>query len=315
VVEPLPETITVYYSNPSWTEIYCYAWSNSGGQNANWPGELMTYNSETKLWSYEMSSTFDNLIFNNNNGEQTGDLVLMGYTLEKPYWNGSSWTALPGSIVDDGEIIKVYYKNDSWTKFYAYVWDNSNNPKTSWPGEDMTKDTETDFYYYEFSSIYTNIIFHNNFGDQTEDISLRNYSSETPLWNGNNWVALDGTAPENPPVIPNPDGANMLYLLPHRDWLSDGARFVAYVWDNSGFKFFSMNDTNADGIYEVQIPANYANIIFIRMNGAIAENSWNNKWNQTIDLTIPTDDKNLFTIDHPWNPRAGNCATGTWSVL
>ena len=29
-------------------------------------------------------------------------------------------------------------------------------------GEEMTKDSETEFYYYEFSSIYTNIVFHNN---------------------------------------------------------------------------------------------------------------------------------------------------------
>ena len=52
------------------------------------------------------------------------------------------------------------------------------------------------------------------------------------------------------------------------------------------------------------------NVIFCRMNPGAAANNWNNKWNQTADLTTPTDGKNLYTVkDGTWDKGGG-----TWSV-
>ena len=46
------------------------------------------------------------------------------------------------------------------------------------------------------------------------------------------------------------------------------------------------------------------------MNPSTTANNWTNKWDQTIDLTIPTDGKNLFTVnDGEWNN-----ANGVWST-
>ena len=100
-----------------------------------------------------------------------------------------------------------------------------------------------------------------------------------------------------------------LYLTPNSNWTQANARFAAYFFGN-GEQWSSMTDSDGDGIYEVAVPAGYPKVIFCRMNPSASANNWNNKWNQTGDLTIPTDGKNLFTI--PSGSWDG--ATDTWST-
>ena len=98
-----------------------------------------------------------------------------------------------------------------------------------------------------------------------------------------------------------------LYLKPNSNWLSDGARFAVYLFGN-GEAWVGMT-AGEDGIYKADIPSGYPSVIFCRMNGATTENNWDNKWNQTNDLTIPTDGKNCYTVaDGAWSN-----GDGTWS--
>ncbi|MBQ2710601.1 MAG: bacterial Ig-like domain-containing protein [Clostridia bacterium] len=101
----------------------------------------------------------------------------------------------------------------------------------------------------------------------------------------------------------------VLYLKPNSNWTIDNAWFAAYFFGN-GEKWVSMTDTDGDGIYEVSVPSGYTKVIFCRMNPSSSSLSWNNKWNQTGDLTIPTDGKNLFTIPS----GAWDGSTSTWST-
>lgn len=103
-----------------------------------------------------------------------------------------------------------------------------------------------------------------------------------------------------------------LYLQPNANWTQAGARFAAYFFGGSGNTWVSMTDTDGDGIYEAEIPnGDYANVIFCRMNPGSSTNSWSNKWNQTGDLVVPTDDKNMYTI-HEGQWDSGQ--NGVWSV-
>ena len=104
---------------------------------------------------------------------------------------------------------------------------------------------------------------------------------------------------------------NNLYLQPNANWKKDNARFAAYFFGN-GETWVSMTDQDKDGIYEVKKPSdkNYPSVIFCRMNPSATANNWNNKWNQTGDLTIPTDGKNLFAVPN----GAWDGSTSTWSV-
>ena len=108
------------------------------------------------------------------------------------------------------------------------------------------------------------------------------------------------------------DQPETLYLTPNANWKQDNARFAAYFFGN-GETWVSMTDSNGDGIYEVTVPTSkvYPNVIFCRMNPGASANNWNNKWNQTADLTIPTGGPNHYTVKEGTWDKGG----GTWSTL
>ena len=127
-------------------------------------------------------------------------------------------------------------------------------------------------------------------------------------------VAQQTTEGKEPEVEEPEVTENVLYLKPNSNWKQSNARFAAYFFNNGGNAWVSMVDSDSDGIYEVNIPEGYTfgdNVIFCRMNPSSTANNWNNKWNQTADLKIPTDGKNLFTIPGTtWD----NATNSNWSV-
>ena len=106
------------------------------------------------------------------------------------------------------------------------------------------------------------------------------------------------------------EGDTTLYLQPNANWKEADARFAIYHWNDGGDRWTDMSDEDGDGIYEGTVPAGYSNIIFCRMNPGTTDNNWNNKWDQTSDLTVPTDGTNCYTVaEGAWSK--GN---GTWST-
>ena len=99
----------------------------------------------------------------------------------------------------------------------------------------------------------------------------------------------------------------VLYLTPNSNWKEANARFAAYFFGN-GEKWVSMTDPDGDKMYEVTAPAGYPNVIFCRMNPSASANNWNNTWNQTSDLTIPTNGNNWYTVKEGTWSKGG----GTW---
>ena len=112
-----------------------------------------------------------------------------------------------------------------------------------------------------------------------------------------------------------------IYLNPNNNWMQAGARFAAYFFiDDSNNTWVSMTDENGDSVYEVVVPTDkdYSKVIFCRMNPAATENNWDNKWDQTNNLTIPTDGTNMYTVaEGAWsngNGSWGEIALPTWTV-
>ena len=103
-----------------------------------------------------------------------------------------------------------------------------------------------------------------------------------------------------------------LYLVPNANWKKDNARFAIYYWNSAGTNaWVSMTDADKDGTYEGVVPAGYDNIIFCRMNPNASANNWNNKWNQTADLKVPTNGTNCYTVkENTWDKGGG-----TWSTI
>ena len=102
-----------------------------------------------------------------------------------------------------------------------------------------------------------------------------------------------------------------IYLKPNSNWKSDGARFAIYTWTpdvNNSETWVAMTAVG-DGTYKALKSDLQNSIIFCRMIPA-TENNWNNRWNQTGNLTVPTDGKNLYTVKEGTWDNGG----GTWSV-
>ncbi len=117
--------------------------------------------------------------------------------------------------------------------------------------------------------------------------------------------AVEQTVSNQKPV----ESAGKLYLIPNANWKIDNARFAAYFFGN-GERWLDMTDTDSDGVYECEIPEGYPSVIFCRMNPNATANNWNNKWNQTADLTVPTDGTNCYTVKEDTWDKGG----GTWST-
>ena len=98
-----------------------------------------------------------------------------------------------------------------------------------------------------------------------------------------------------------------LYVQPNTNWLQSNARFAAYFFENGKSEVWvSATDADGDGVYEVEAPEGYTNVIFCRMNPNAAANNWNNKWNQTSDLKVPTDSKICYVVaNNTWDKGAG----------
>ena len=104
-------------------------------------------------------------------------------------------------------------------------------------------------------------------------------------------------------------GGTVLYLKPNSNWTQASARFAAYFYGD-GETWVNMTDSDGDGIYEVTSPADkaYTNVIFCRMNPSATANNWDNKWNQTSDLTYDGTN-NMYTV----NAGTWDMGGGTWS--
>ena len=106
------------------------------------------------------------------------------------------------------------------------------------------------------------------------------------------------------------DTDTTVYLVPNSNWTQANARFAMYYWNSGGAHWTDVTDTDGDGYYEAVVPAGYTNLIFCRMNPSTTANDWSNKWNQTGDLTLPTDGTNCYTVaEGTWDQ-----GDGTWST-
>lgn len=86
-----------------------------------------------------------------------------------------------------------------------------------------------------------------------------------------------------------------VYMKPSTQWLADNAGFAAYTWNASTNAWFSLIDSDSDGVFEAEIPNTFENVIFCRIKSG-ASNGWSNALAQTGDLTMPTDDNNAYIV-------------------
>ena len=208
----------------------------------------------------------------------------------------------------------LYLKpNANWlqdnARFAIYYWDDNGS---AWTG---MADADGDGYYEgTVPEGISNVIFcRMNPNNATNDWSAKwNQTSDltVPTDGSNCYTVAEGTWDNCGGEWSSLTFDTQLYLKPNANWLQDNARFAIYYWDDNGSAWTDMADADSDGYYEGTVPAGVSNVIFCRMDPNNATNDWSAKWNQTSDLTVPTDGSNCYTVeDGTWD--SGN---GTWSV-
>lgn len=101
------------------------------------------------------------------------------------------------------------------------------------------------------------------------------------------------TNANNSTTKPNNDSYNVIYLVPSRDWASDGSGYAAWCFGGDGFPapgHVSGTLNEETGLVEFIVPKGYTQMLFIDLKpGTNFNGNWDNKRDQSGDLEIPVD--------------------------
>ena len=205
----------------------------------------------------------------------------------------------------------VYFKPQSWWKdddarTAIWAWKENSNPAVQgWVDVDYD-DCTGNILRAEIPAKYDRIKF-----VRLKPSSADGYKGEN---NGYHW---DNEWNSTETLIVPTDNKNLydmnnttitkLYFTPHDNWKQADARFAAYFFKGETNAWKSMT-LHRDGIYVCDIPNGFTGVIFCRMNPSAAANSWNNKWNQTGDITLLTNGQNHYSL----NGGEWDAVTGEW---
>ena len=171
------EATYVIYNNGSGTQSGDMTIAGVDGNMYNHSaGSWSTYDSDIVVCTHETHGT---------NGYCNSCGRYVGHT----YVNGTCSCGATEPVSTDRVI---YLQNDAgWSVVYAYTWTTANGSTTnyhgSWPGSKMTAVSgANNLYSITVPSDAVNIIFHNNSGTQTDDLTLsadKNlYNNSTKTW-------------------------------------------------------------------------------------------------------------------------------------
>ncbi len=316
-------TGTLYFDNTQygWSGVYAYVYNGMGtGSNDNWPGKAMTYDSQTGLYKLEN--------VNNYNGNArvifTQDKSQSGETNTKRYPADGQ----PGMDFPEGDMILTKIDGIvAWDKYKPETAPVSGSVSATANSDTFTDTLEVTLH----ANGVTNPIYMTSdggYGSFTNGqvITIGNENTKTgALKVAVKGLKSDGTMASQiytfTKIRDNISDTTLYFdLSNHTGWDSADARFAAYVFNSaSENEWFDMTAADgADYTYSVEIPSDtWNNIIFCRMNRATTENNWDNKWGQTVDLTIPTDGKNRFVMNANKVGGDGNDKDkydGTWDT-
>lgn len=103
--------------------------------------------------------------------------------------------------------------------------------------------------------------------------------------------------------------------MTHSWWYADGAAVAVHYWGGAaettwpGVRMEAV--TGEEGTWSYDVPDDVAGLIFVRVNGSGVIADYGAK---TVDLTLPTDGKNLFTITNETPSWGDPGCNGEWSV-
>ena len=96
-----------------------------------------------------------------------------------------------------------------------------------------------------------------------------------------------------------------VYLKPSSAWKEHNAHFAIYAWGKTN-SWVEMAAVDCEGdYYKANVPAGFSDFAFVRLRPAGADgysstnggHNWDNKWDQTGNLSVQANGKNMYDID------------------
>lgn len=87
-----------------------------------------------------------------------------------------------------------------------------------------------------------------------------------------------------------------IYLRPGV-WADANAWFFAHFFDGEYAKDIKMTDSDGDGILEAAVPFGVKKVIFVRKNPSDTNVNWDNKWNESAELALPTTTSECYSVN------------------
>ena len=98
-------------------------------------------------------------------------------------------------------------------------------------------------------------------------------------------------------VTASADDLTTVYLKPGTNWKQANARFALYMFKNGGASAWVDFNQISDGLYYALFnKTQYDQMILCRMNPNASENNWDNKWNQSADLSAPSSSAPVYIV-------------------
>ena len=178
---------------------HLYAWNGSVKLLGDWPGQLLseTVNVDGGTYYYQhIDASTANIIFNNGNGSQTGDIT--GLTTGNWYysWNGGGGYELlkselgetpvdPDPVDPTQNYVEIYVQSTNAPHIYA--WNDNGKPNGEWPGTQVAEQQQYNnqtWWYQRIEGAPVNIMLSSSNQGQTQDIKGLAAGKHFFTWDG-----------------------------------------------------------------------------------------------------------------------------------
>lgn len=179
--------------------------------------------------------------------------IAVVYDCESSGGNNSGGNAGDSDVTDGNWT--AYFDNSSsnWSNVHAYAWDSNGEILGTWPGTNISYDSESGYYKISASTQSSNpmIIFNNGNGTQTADLSWVNNG----IYNAEGYTGNTYKKEENDSET---DDTTWKFFYRGTNWGS--STVYAYVWDagNSNKEYLgtwpgSKMEKNIEGLWELSL--------------------------------------------------------------
>ena len=302
-VFPTPVTLTATYSGCKTGENIYFSGNFHGAEN----GTVALKGTQSgSTWTLTVTADTDTFNWYVLKGKNTSSAVANSGLLKM---NENAETAptvksIANPTFPEGRIAVTCTSGLSSTEaiYFAGTFDDGSTSKAVKGTKDSTGKWYLDVTFAGKGKSFTWSVYKGS-----SSYTSANVSSLTPAQGTNSFTGV-GTQTVTFPT------ATYIYFKPDSKWASAGARFAAYFYNETTNtnKWVSMTE-GSDGIYYCKKQSGYPNVIFVRMNPETTDNNWDNKWNQTADLTIPTNGNNYFILNNCPDNKSWDGIDGTWS--